>query len=93
MLFAAGPTAFADPGWPARAIWRNPPNDRPQTPAILWPDDCTWVLTNDVDDPYSYVGGSRALVEALIADREVECLEIPAGAAMDGPAPKPISRP
>lgn len=85
VLFEVGATAFSDPTWLDRAIWCRTPDDRPQTPAILWPDDRAWVLTNDVDDEYSFIGGSRDLIDALVADPATECLEIPAGAAVDPP--------
>ena len=45
-------------------------------------------VANDVDDAWTLVGGSRALVDALMADPELEALELPEGAVLDGPEPE-----
>jgi hypothetical protein len=45
------------PGWPA---------DLPQA-SFTWPQDRAWCLASDVDPDWFTVGGSRALVEAVLA--------------------------
>jgi hypothetical protein len=47
--------------------WEDGPN-------IWWPDDRAWCVASEIDLPYSYVGGSAALIEELVADPEVEAL-------------------
>jgi hypothetical protein len=38
-----------------------------QTPSIWWPDDRAWCVATEVDGYDSYVGGSRACIEAVLA--------------------------
>ena len=40
--------------------------DFPQTPSIWWPDDRAWCVATEVDGYDSYVGGSRACVDAVL---------------------------
>ena len=80
-LFAAGVREFTDPSWTAGAPWVD---DRwPNSPSILWPDDHTWVLVSEVDFDSTVVAGSRALIDALVADPTIEAHEIPEGARLD----------
>ena len=39
----------------------------PQTPSIWWPDDRAWCVATEVDGYDSYVGGSQACIEAVLA--------------------------
>ena len=45
---------------------------RRDSPSVMWPADRAWFLSNDVDLDSTYIGGSAALVEALVADRGIE---------------------
>ena len=47
--------------------WEDGPN-------IWWPEDRSWCVASEIDHPYSYVGGSRELIEELLADPELEAL-------------------
>lgn len=38
-------------------------------PNLWWPADRTWVVASEIDLPWTYVGGSRAVVDAIVADR------------------------
>jgi hypothetical protein len=43
-----------------------------EAPSVAWPADRAWFFSTDVDQDSTYVGGSRRLLEALIADRRLE---------------------
>lgn len=43
-----------------------------QSPNYWWPDDRKWIVVSDVDAPFTYVGGSEQLVEALLAEPQLE---------------------
>jgi hypothetical protein len=45
-----------------------------QTPNLWWPADRAWCVASEVDLRWSYVGGSAALIEELLADPAVEAL-------------------
>jgi hypothetical protein len=47
--------------------WEDGPN-------IWWPDDRAWCVASEIDLPYSYVGGSKELIEEVLADPELEAL-------------------
>jgi hypothetical protein len=49
---------------------RNPPS-------LWWPADERWCVGTDIDLMTTYVGGSSAAVEALLADQELEALQVP----------------
>ncbi len=51
---------------------RNPPS-------VWWPADRAWCVGSDVDLMSTYVGGAAAAIEAIVSDRELEALAIPAG--------------
>jgi hypothetical protein len=42
-------------------------NGFPETPSIWWPEDRAWCVATDVDGYDSYVGGSQACIEAVLA--------------------------
>jgi hypothetical protein len=44
----------------------------PQSPNLFWPDDHSWCVATEIDLDSSYVGGSKALVQRLAADEELE---------------------
>ena len=43
-----------------------------EAPNLIWPADRAWLVATDVDQESTYVGGSAALVAALIADPALE---------------------
>lgn len=51
---------------------RNPPS-------VWWPEDRAWCVGGDVDLMTTYLGGTRAAIEAVTADPELEALPISAG--------------
>lgn len=55
--------------------WRQPPN-------LIWPEDRSWCVATEIDFPFTLVGGSRALVDAIVAEPGFEAFEVPADADM-----------
>ena len=43
-----------------------------RTPNLWWPDDHAWCVASEIDLPWTYVGGSVALVADLLADARAE---------------------
>jgi hypothetical protein len=46
----------------------------PQSPSLFWPDDRSWCVATEIDLDSTYVGGSQALVDAILADSQFEPL-------------------
>ena len=47
----------------------------PQTPNLWWPFDRSWCVASEVDLPWTYVAGSRGLIDLLLGDERLEVLE------------------
>jgi hypothetical protein len=47
----------------------------PHSPNIFWPDDASWCVATEIDLFCTYVGGSRALIDELLADGRLEVWE------------------
>jgi hypothetical protein len=47
-----------------------------QSPTLWWPRDRAWCVASEIDFHSTYVGGSRALVDRLLADERIETLEV-----------------
>ena len=78
VLFDAGIRRFVDPAWVTDAPWTD--STWPQSPSLIWPDDHAWVLVTEIDFDSTVIAGSRALVDALVADPALEVLELREGA-------------
>lgn len=50
------------------AGWEDGPN-------LWWPDDRAWCVASEIDFPYTYVGGSRRLIEEVLANPLLEALQ------------------
>ena len=50
----------------------EPDEFQPQTPSLFWPDDHAWCVATEVDLDSTYLGGSEAMVRALLADTRFE---------------------
>jgi hypothetical protein len=59
-LLFRGPIAKA-------AGWEDGPN-------LWWPDDHAWCVASEIDHPYSYVGGSQGLIDAIVDHPAIEAL-------------------
>ena len=51
---------------------------RPEPPNLLWPADRAWFVASDTDLDSTYLGGSAMLVEALLAQGDLEVWPIAA---------------
>ena len=49
------------------------PKER-QTPNLFWPSDRTWCVASEIDLPWTYVGGSEALVGEILSSPDIEAL-------------------
>jgi hypothetical protein len=47
--------------------WQDGPN-------IWWPDDRAWCVASEIDLPYTYVGGSKELIEEIVEHPALEAL-------------------
>jgi hypothetical protein len=54
---------------PTDPFWRD-------APSLIWPADRSWFLASEVDFDSTAIGGSRALVEALLAAPGLEVFEV-----------------
>jgi hypothetical protein len=45
-----------------------------QSPNIWWPDDQAWCVATEIDFAWTYVGGSNAAIDAILADPRLEAL-------------------
>ncbi|MFD9333282.1 hypothetical protein ACFWBF_02515 [Streptomyces sp. NPDC060028] len=59
----------------AAALYDNPEADF--TPSNLWAEDHSWVLCTDYDLWATKVAGPAPLIEALLADTEIEAVRLP----------------
>lgn len=55
--------------------WPTPNWFLPHSPNIFWPDDESWCVATEIDLYCTYVGGSRALIDDLLADDRLEVWE------------------
>ncbi|QZQ56761.1 hypothetical protein KZI27_08135 [Curtobacterium sp. TC1] len=66
---------LADPTWLDRARIGTVA-DLHHTPQMLWPEDHSWVLASEIDWDSTIVAGSRALVDAVLADDRFEAFPV-----------------
>lgn len=45
-----------------------------QCPNLWWPADRAWCAASEIDLPWTYVGGPRGLIDAILADDRIEAL-------------------
>jgi hypothetical protein len=44
----------------------------PQSPNLFWPADKAWCVATEIDLDSTYVGGSAALIAAILSDERLE---------------------
>jgi hypothetical protein len=64
--------AAAHPDLDVRASGINPDLFTPQSPSLFWPDDHAWCVATEIDLDSTYIGGTHALVDAILADTRFE---------------------
>ena len=47
-----------------------------QSPNVWWPEDHSWCVASEIDLPWTYVGGSRDLINELLHDSRLEALQV-----------------
>jgi hypothetical protein len=47
-----------------------------QPPNLWWPSDRSWIVASEIDLPWTYVGGSRTLIDRVLADPRLESLAV-----------------
>ncbi|NLU69342.1 hypothetical protein [Streptomyces sp. HNM0574] len=53
-----------------------------QSPNLWWPEDRAWSVATDIDFTWTYVGGTRACVDAVLAAEGLEAYEAEPGHAV-----------
>ena len=56
-----------------------------EPPSFWWPEDRAWFVSTDIDASSTYVGGSSALIDQLMADDLLEVLPAELDDPFDGP--------
>lgn len=46
-----------------------------QSPNLWWPDDRSWCVASEIDLAWTYVAGSRSLIDELLSNPRIETLE------------------
>jgi len=47
-----------------------------QCPNLWWPADRAWCVASEIDLQWTYVGGPRGLIDAILADARIEALPV-----------------
>ena len=47
-----------------------------QSPNLWWPDDHAWIVATEIDQAWSYVGGSQHLVDSVVSDDLLEAMPV-----------------
>ena len=59
-------------------------SERPGVPvAMWWSSDHSWFVSSEIDFDSTLIGGSEELCGELLANRELEALEVPHNGALD----------
>jgi hypothetical protein len=70
----AGPVAAA-PELPAPVAWR--------CASLWWPADRAWLVATEIDGYLTYVGGTRAAVDAVLGDPALDAVPAEHGTPLD----------
>lgn len=57
-----------------------------QSPNLWWPEDRAWLVASEIDYAWTFVGGARDLIAALVADARLETLEVTLDTKVDDTA-------
>jgi hypothetical protein len=47
-----------------------------QPPNLWWPSDRSWIVASEIDLPWTYVGGSKVLIDRVLANPKLESLNV-----------------
>jgi hypothetical protein len=79
VLLDATADELTDPAWPLRAGigWLGGiPGPMPQ---LIWPRDRAWFVSSEIDFDSTIVGGTRAFIDAVLAEPALEVLSVDLG--------------
>ncbi len=71
-----------------------PPDHEPferfhrESPSLIWPEDRAWFVASEVDFDSTLIGGSRALIDALLASPDLEVFEVDGEVSLTADADK-----
>lgn len=67
-----------DAGNPIGSAFAKPldTSSETHTPSLFWPSDHAWCAANEIDASFTCVGGSRALIEAMLNQPELEVMPV-----------------
>ncbi|HSI81845.1 MAG TPA: hypothetical protein VK919_14475 [Solirubrobacterales bacterium] len=54
----------------------DPSTFDPQPPSVFWPDDRAWCVASELDLVSTYVGGTAALIDGILADPRLEAWRV-----------------
>lgn len=46
----------------------GPSGESGQTPDLIWPSGCSWLIAADIDLDFAYIGATNALIQDVLAD-------------------------
>ncbi|WP_431277618.1 hypothetical protein [Leifsonia poae] len=69
---------LTDPTWPRRAGMGWSDGFEGPMPQLIWPADHAWFVASEIDFDSTIVGGSRALIDAVLAIDALETFEVSA---------------
>ncbi|GAA0339599.1 hypothetical protein GCM10008967_32440 [Bacillus carboniphilus] len=58
------------------------------SPSYWWSEDKTWCVHTDFDCDFSIIGGSKELVDVLLTNKKLECIEVDRDTRIDSKADK-----
>jgi hypothetical protein len=67
---------LSDPAWPLRAGMGWSRKFAGPMPQLIWPADHAWCVASEIDWDSTIVGGSRALIDAVLATDPLETFEV-----------------
>jgi hypothetical protein len=70
MYLFGGPARDVENSFNRSGIWH-------QTANLWWPEDRAWCVATDIDLMTTYVGGSAAAIDALLAHADLEAAQVP----------------
>lgn len=73
---------LAHPDWAATAGFGWLRDGGWPMPQLIWPEDHAWVVASEIDWDSTIVGGTRAVVDAVVADTRFEAFAIEEGDAL-----------
>lgn len=79
VLLDADLVELTDEGWTTAAGLGSQDDPLPAadlTPNLLWPADHSWCVATEIDFDSTLVGGSRALIDAVLADPVLDAVEV-----------------